>query len=61
MTPEREKVYHEGLEQALDSGYWVLASGGRSLESSNCRYEGVRGFRPKEWFHLSAKMNSIPP
>ncbi|MFZ6011043.1 MAG: isoaspartyl peptidase/L-asparaginase family protein [Bacteroidota bacterium] len=33
MTPEKEKAYHAGLQQALDSGYAVLEKGGRSLDA----------------------------
>ncbi len=31
MTPEREKAYHDKLQEALDSGYSVLERGGTSL------------------------------
>ena len=34
MTPEREKGYHKALEHALDTGYAVLASGGKSTEAA---------------------------
>lgn len=33
MTPEREKEYHTGLNQALDSGYAVLERGGKSVDA----------------------------
>lgn len=33
MTPEREKAYREGLNQALEAGYGVLESGGPALEA----------------------------
>jgi len=33
MTAEREKAYHEKLQEALDSGYAVLERGGKSLEA----------------------------
>jgi L-asparaginase / beta-aspartyl-peptidase len=33
MTPERQQAYHEALRQALDTGYAVLASGGRSTDA----------------------------
>lgn len=33
MTPEKEKAYHAALQQALDSGYSVLARGGKSLDA----------------------------
>ena len=33
MTPEREKAYREGLNQALEAGYEVLESGGGSLDA----------------------------
>lgn len=33
MTPEREKAYREGLNQALEAGYAVLESGGASLDA----------------------------
>lgn len=33
MTPEREQAYHAALQQALDSGYTVLARGGKSLDA----------------------------
>ncbi len=33
MTPEKEKSYREGLEQALKAGYDVLARGGSSLDA----------------------------
>ncbi len=33
MTPEREKAYREALEQALDTGYEVLSSGGKSVDA----------------------------
>jgi beta-aspartyl-peptidase (threonine type) len=33
MTPEREKAYHDALQQALDSGYTVLERGGKSLDA----------------------------
>src|SRR5688572_18706066 len=33
MTPEKEKAYHEGLSQALESGYAVLATGGKSIDA----------------------------
>lgn len=33
MTPEREKAYHDVLQQALDSGYTVLEHGGKSLDA----------------------------
>ncbi len=31
MTPELEKAYHEGLQQALDAGYAVLENGGTAV------------------------------
>ena len=34
MTPEREKGYHKALKHALDTGYAVLASGGKSTEAA---------------------------
>src|SRR5688572_5557022 len=33
MTSEREKAYHQALKHALDTGYSVLISGGKSLEA----------------------------
>jgi beta-aspartyl-peptidase (threonine type) len=33
MTPEKEKAYHAALAIALDSGYAVLKSGGKSLDA----------------------------
>jgi L-asparaginase / beta-aspartyl-peptidase len=33
MTPEKEKAYHLALTMALDSGYAVLARGGKSMEA----------------------------
>jgi L-asparaginase / beta-aspartyl-peptidase len=33
MTPEREKAYREGLNQALEAGYAVLESGGVALDA----------------------------
>jgi L-asparaginase / beta-aspartyl-peptidase len=33
MTPEKEKAYREGLNQALQAGYAVLAKGGTSLDA----------------------------
>jgi L-asparaginase / beta-aspartyl-peptidase len=33
MTPERDAAYRAGLNQALDSGYAVLARGGKSLDA----------------------------
>lgn len=33
MTPEREAAYRAALSQALDSGYAVLAQGGKSLDA----------------------------
>ncbi|TAK53017.1 MAG: isoaspartyl peptidase/L-asparaginase, partial [Gammaproteobacteria bacterium] len=33
MTPENERAYRAGLEQALDAGYAVLADGGSSLDA----------------------------
>ena len=33
MTPELEKAYTEGLLEALDAGYKVLASGGSSVDA----------------------------
>jgi beta-aspartyl-peptidase (threonine type) len=33
MTPEREKAYHDALNQALESGYAVLENGGKSLDA----------------------------
>jgi beta-aspartyl-peptidase (threonine type) len=33
MTPEKEKAYHEGLQQALDSGFAVLEGGGKSIDA----------------------------
>jgi L-asparaginase / beta-aspartyl-peptidase len=33
MPPERERAYHAALKQALDSGYSILAAGGRSVDA----------------------------
>ena len=33
MSPEREKMYREGLEEALKKGYAVLSAGGSSLDA----------------------------
>lgn len=33
MTPERERAYHAALKHALDTGYVVLAAGGRSVDA----------------------------
>jgi beta-aspartyl-peptidase (threonine type) len=33
LTAEKEKLYHESLTRALDSGYFVLAKGGKSVEA----------------------------
>jgi L-asparaginase / beta-aspartyl-peptidase len=33
MTAEREKAYHDALQQALDTGYFVLERGGKSLDA----------------------------
>lgn len=33
MTPEREKAYHDALQQALEAGYDVLDNGGRSIDA----------------------------
>src|SRR5687768_7907755 len=33
MTPEKEKAYHEALNQALQAGYAVLKKGGTSLDA----------------------------
>lgn len=33
MTPEREKAYHETLNQALEAGFSVLEDGGKSLDA----------------------------
>lgn len=33
MTPERELAYHTALKHALDTGYQVLAAGGRSVDA----------------------------
>jgi L-asparaginase / beta-aspartyl-peptidase len=33
MTPEKEKLYHEKLKEALDSGFAVLESGGKSTDA----------------------------
>jgi beta-aspartyl-peptidase (threonine type) len=33
MTPEKEKLYHEALTIALDSGYRVLEKGGKSIDA----------------------------
>lgn len=33
MTPEKEKAYHTALKTALDSGYAVLESGGKSVDA----------------------------
>jgi beta-aspartyl-peptidase (threonine type) len=33
MTPEREKLYHAGLAQALEAGYRILKAGGSSLDA----------------------------
>ncbi|MBT1699998.1 isoaspartyl peptidase/L-asparaginase [Fulvivirgaceae bacterium PWU4] len=33
MTPEREKAYHDALQQALEAGYSVLDNGGRSVDA----------------------------
>lgn len=33
LSPEREKVYHEKLKEALDSGYAVLERGGTSVNA----------------------------
>ena len=35
MTPEVEKVYLQGLQEALDSGYTVLKNGGTALQAVN--------------------------
>jgi L-asparaginase / beta-aspartyl-peptidase len=34
MTPERERAYRSGLEQALSAGYKVLKRGGSSLDAT---------------------------
>lgn len=33
MTPEKEKAYHDALRHALDTGYAVLESGGKSVDA----------------------------
>lgn len=33
MTPEKEKAYNEGLQQALDSGFAILEKGGKSIDA----------------------------
>lgn len=33
MTPEKEIVYREGLQDALDSGYQILRAGGSALDA----------------------------
>jgi beta-aspartyl-peptidase (threonine type) len=33
LSPEREQAYHAALRQALDSGYAVLANGGKSVDA----------------------------
>ncbi len=33
MTPEKEKAYNEGLQQALDSGFAILENGGKSIDA----------------------------
>ncbi|HEX2534607.1 MAG TPA: isoaspartyl peptidase/L-asparaginase [Chitinophagaceae bacterium] len=34
MTPEKEKAYRQGLEEALQAGYSVLESGGAALDAA---------------------------
>ena len=33
MSPEKEKAYQDGLKQALQEGYRILAAGGSSLNA----------------------------
>lgn len=33
MTPEKEKRYQQGLQAALDSGFQILESGGKSIDA----------------------------
>src|SRR5687767_8272532 len=33
MTPEKEKAYREGLNQALEAGFAVLENGGTSMDA----------------------------
>lgn len=33
MTPEKEKLYQQGLQAALDSGFQILESGGKSVDA----------------------------
>lgn len=33
LTPEREKLYHAALQQALEAGFRILKSGGSSLDA----------------------------
>ena len=48
ITPEQEKEFRQGLEDALDAGYHVLARGGSALDAVE---EAVRSLEENELFN----------
>ncbi|MFD2571916.1 isoaspartyl peptidase/L-asparaginase family protein [Spirosoma soli] len=48
ITPQQEKTYRQGLEDALDAGYNVLARGGSALDAVE---QAVRSLEENELFN----------
>ncbi|MCY7409872.1 MAG: isoaspartyl peptidase/L-asparaginase [Chitinophagales bacterium] len=44
LTPEREKIYRDGLEEALNFGYQILEKGGSSLDAVEAAVQSLEDF-----------------
>lgn len=44
LTPEREKIYRDGLENAINEGYKILSEGGSSLDAVEAAVRSLEDF-----------------